>query len=186
MSSSQRFFVFIRAINVGSRRLTNDQLMAPFGRLGFEGVAAYQAAGNITFRSDSPIAGQTERFGPALAEAYGFDPVFFVRTDDELRAILEARPFTATDLARTAGKVQVSFLHRVPDDSMISEVRALIPAEDRIAFVDRHWFWLPENGVSDSQLPVSSVEDVIGPMTMRTLGTIGRMLAKFEPLKSLD
>ena len=180
MSNSQRFFVFIRAINVGSRRLTNEQLVEPFVRLGFEHVSAYQAAGNIAFRSPDHIARQTERLGSALAEAYGFDPVIFVRTVDELRAVAGARPFTSTELAETAGKVQVSFLHGAPDESMIAKVDALVPADDRIGFADRHWFWLPENGVSDSQMPVSSVEDVIGPMTMRTLGTVERMLAKFE------
>ena len=180
MSSSQRFFVFIRAINVGSVRLTNERLIEPFRRLGFDDVAAYQAAGNITLRGDDPLAVEPDQVGPALTEAYGFDPVIFVRSHEEMRAIVAARPFTNRQLEGTAGKVQVSFLQETPDDLMIATVGALVPDDDRIAFVDRHWFWLPKNGVSDSQLPVSSVEDIIGPMTMRTLGTVGRLLAKFE------
>jgi len=180
MGTCQRFFAFIRAINVGRRRLTNDQLIEPFVRLGFDDVAAYQAAGNVTFRSDDPHAAQPERLELALAEAYGFHPVIFVRTVDEMRAIVGARPFTDDDMAGTEGRVQVSFLRDAPDDMRIAEVNALVPAEDRIEFVDHQWFWLPTNGVSDSQLPVSSVEDILGPMTMRTLGTVSRMLDRFE------
>jgi uncharacterized protein (DUF1697 family) len=180
MRTCQRFFAFIRAINIGSRRLTNDQLIEPFVRLGFDDVAAYQAAGNVTFRSDDPNAAQPERLEPALAEAYGLDALTFVRTLSEMRAIVDACPFTDDDIAKTEGRIQVSFLRGTPDDVMITDVLALVPPDDRIEFADHQWFWLPTNGVSDSQLPVSSVEDIVGPMTMRTLGTITRMLDKFE------
>ena len=51
---TDRRFVFLRAINTGGRRLTNDELLAPFDALGLTDAAAYQAAGNVTFRSDRP------------------------------------------------------------------------------------------------------------------------------------
>jgi uncharacterized protein (DUF1697 family) len=175
----QRLFVFIRAINVGSRRLTNEQLIEPFIQLGFKDVAAFQAAGNISLRTEDPDAAQPERLEPALARWYGFDPVAFVRTLDEMRAIVETRPFTEEDLSATAGRVQVSFLRHTPTESLIGDALALVPIEDRVAFSGKEWFWLPKNGVGDSRLPVGSIEGVLGPMTIRTLGTISRMLDKF-------
>ncbi len=45
-------FLFLRAINTGSRRVTNDELLAPLIAAGFADVAAFQAAGNITLRSE--------------------------------------------------------------------------------------------------------------------------------------
>lgn len=178
--SSKRYFAFIRAINVGKRRLSNDELMAPFVRLGLEDVSAYQAAGNITFRTSDPNASRRDRLGAALAEAYGFDPVVFVRTLAELREIVQSRPFSDEQLDGTAGRVQVSFLHEVPSESTMNQARSLVPDDDQIAFVDREWFWLPRDGVSDSKLPVSAVENLIGPLTMRTVGTVSRMFARFE------
>ena len=180
MPHCQRYFVFIRAINVGGRRLTNEQLIEPFARLGLRDVAAYQAAGNITFRSDDPDAVELERLERALTQSFGFDAVIFVRNLDELRAIVETRPFTEEDLAGTEGRVQVSFLRRDADEASIAEVVALVPPDDRVEFVHRQWFWLPRNGISDSQLPVGSIEKILGPMTIRTLGTISRMLDKFD------
>jgi uncharacterized protein (DUF1697 family) len=50
----ERYYAFLRAINTGNRRLSNEQLLAPFLELGFTDVAAYQAAGNVTFRSAAP------------------------------------------------------------------------------------------------------------------------------------
>lgn len=179
MQNSQRVFVFIRAINVGSLRLTNDRLMEPFAGLGFADVAAYQAAGNITFRCDDPTAVKPDLLEAELGRVYGFDPVIFVRTPDEMRKIVTAQPFSPDDIARTQGRIQVSFLRKVPNDSMIGEVFDLAPAGDMVAFFERHWFWLPATGVSDSQLPVKSVEEIVGPITMRTLGTVRRMFDKF-------
>lgn len=159
--------------------MTNDELIDPFRRLGFNDVAAYQAAGNITFLADDPDAVQSERLEAALAAAYGFEGITFVRTLDDVRAITDAQPFTREQLATTAGRVQVAFLKHVPDDASIAEVLALTPTEDQVRFDDRQWFWLPTNGVSDSQMPVGAVEKILGPMTIRTFGTISRMLNKF-------
>lgn len=175
-----RYFAFIRAINTGRRRLTNDLLVEPFLQLGFTGVAAYQAAGNIAFCSDDPEAVGVERLQATLSEAYGFEAPVFVRNHTELRAIDEARPFSDEELAATEGRVQVSFMHSPPKERTIAEVLALVPNGERAVFLNREWFWLPARGVSHSQLPVRTIEELVGPMTMRTLGTITRMLRRFD------
>lgn len=175
-----RYFAYLRAINTGGRRLTNDQLMEPFLRLGLRDVAAYQAAGNITFLSDDPDAVRTERLEAATVEAYGFESPVFVRSHAEVSAIARATPFSDEELARTEGRIQVSFMHRTPGESAVAAALALVPTEERVVFSDREWFWLPIRGVSDSQLPVSAIEGLVGPMTMRTLGTLSRMHAKYS------
>lgn len=172
-----RYFAFIRAINVGGRRLTNEELTRPFIQLGLRDVAAYQAAGNITFRSTDVVPAGPLR--AAIAEAYGFDSPVFVRSQAELNAISAARPFTAAELAETEGRVQISFLDTAPSDSASAEALALVPPGERVVFSGREWFWLPARGISDSQLPISTIEGLVGPMTIRTLGTIERMLEKF-------
>ena len=174
-----RYFAFIRAINTGRRRLTNDLLIEPFLRLGLTGVAAYQAAGNITFCSDDPDAVGVERLHAAVSEAYGFESQVFVRSLSELSAIEEARPFDDGKLAATEERVQVSLMHTASDERTIAEVLALVPNGEKVVFSDREWFWLPVRGISDSHLPIRTIEALVGPMTMRTLGTISRMLGKF-------
>jgi uncharacterized protein (DUF1697 family) len=178
-----RYFAFLRAINTGNRRLTNEQLLAPFHELGFVEVAAYQAAGNVTFRcADTDVdAGAIDesRIEAALADAYGFATPTFVRTHAELEAIVNAAPFADADLARTAGKVQVAFLRRATPPDSIARVMALVPPEDRVVVWEREWYWLPVDGVSTSMLPAGQIESLLGEMTMRTLGTVTRMFTKF-------
>ena len=175
----QRYFAFIRAINTGAQRLTNDQLMEPFLRLGFSDVAAYQAAGNITFRGASPDAASAGRLEAAVTESYGFESPVFVRTCGELAAVDEARPFSDEELAATQGRVQVSFMHTAANESAIAEVMALVPMGERVRFSNREWYWLPAQGISESRLPTSTIERLVGPMTMRSLGTVSRMLDRF-------
>lgn len=179
-SPSRRYFAFLRAINTGGRRLSNDQLMEPFVRLGLRDVAAYQAAGNLTFLSDDPDAVRAERLAAAASEAFGFDSPVFVRSHAELSAVARAKPFSDGEVARTEGRIQVSFMYNAPGETAIAQALALVASGERVVFSDREWFWLPVRGVSDSQLPVRTIEELVGPMTMRTLGTIPRMLAKFS------
>lgn len=174
----QQFFAFIRAINTGGRRLTNDEVTAPFERLGLEDVAAYQAAGNVSFRTDD-ADGLERRLEETLGEAYEFEAPTFVRTSQEMSDIVRSAPFSEAELAATDGKVQVAFLRSAPDAAAIADAAALVPEPDRATTVGREWFWLPQAGISTSDMPVTKIEKVLGPMTIRTLGTLERMLKKF-------
>lgn len=177
--TARRYFAFLRAINTGGRRLTNEQIVEPFVRLGFGDVVAYQAAGNVTFCKEDGDKVEVSRIETVLTDAFGFDAPTFVRTAGDLCSLLEAQPFTADQMSRTEGRVQVAFLRTAPDAKTVAEVQRLVPPDDQIAFVDAHWLWLPAGRISDSQLPVAAVERRVGQMTVRTLGTVARMNQKF-------
>lgn len=176
---TMRMFAFLRAINTGGRRLTNERLLEPFRAAGLHDVAAYQAAGNISFRSDRDLAAIEADLTSLLPAAYGFEAPVFVRTAEELGSRLAGVPFTEEELAATEGRTQITFLAAPPDPTQVDAAMDLVPAADRVVFVGREWFWLPTAGISTSSLPVGRIEDVVGPMTMRTVGTVERMLARF-------
>jgi uncharacterized protein (DUF1697 family) len=176
---AERYFAFLRAINTGRRRLTNDQLLAPFHDTGLTDVAAYQAAGNVTFRCDRDPGEIEVDLAASCAAAYGFDAPVFVRTAAELVARAVGSPFPAEAVARSQGRAQITFMATAPDARRIAEARALVPADDHVVFVGREWLWLPRGGVGESALPVTQIERIVGPMTMRSVGTVQRMLARF-------
>ena len=62
---------------------------------------------------------------------------------------------------------------------LLAEFEALVPAEDEVGVVGREWYWLPVAGISTSAMPVGQIERMLGEMTMRTLGTLQRMVARF-------
>ena len=152
----------------------------PFHELGFSDVAAYQAAGNVTFRSADRAAVDERRIEAALADSYGFAAPTFVRSAAEIESIVASEPFADHDLVGTSGKIQVTFLRAPVPPDRTAAVLALVPPEDRVAVAGRQWYWLPVEGVSTSAVPVGQIERLLGEMTMRTLGTVARMYAKFE------
>lgn len=168
---------FLRAINTGNRRVTNDELCSHFESMGFTSVSAYQAAGNLLF--DPAGKDDLERvIEHGLVERLGYAVPSFVRIAEDVARVASARPFTADELERTAGRVQVAFLRQPPDPGLVEEVVGSAPPDDLLAVEGRELFWLPRAGISDSELRVGEVEKQIGPMTIRTLGTVTRIAHK--------
>lgn len=178
MPSNERSCVFLRAINTGGRRLTNDEVLAPFHVAGFSDVAAYQAAGNIVLRAD-PGALDHRVLDPLVAAAYGFDAPSFVRTFGQLDSLIAGQPFDEREVASTEGRIQVAFLRDAPSQEIIDAIADVVPDDEVVRIDGNTLYWLPLEGISGSKLPVGQVEKLTGPMTIRTLGTIERIVKKF-------
>jgi hypothetical protein len=52
------------------------------------------------------------------------------------------------------------------------KAQAMASDEDRLAVEGTELHWLPRGGISDSELDLKTLESLIGPWTMRTMGTI--------------
>lgn len=53
-------------------------------------------------------------------------------------------------------------------------------AADRLAIERRELYWLPEGGLSDSELDLKAVAAALGLTTIRTKGTIDQIAAKYR------
>lgn len=169
---------FLRGMNLGNRRITNDELRAQFERLGFGSVATFQAAGNVVFEAGE--AGEDElaaAIESGLEEGLGYAVPTVLRSAEELRGIAAAEPFAAAEVA-AAGKLQVLLLAAAPDAAARESVLAHESAADRLAFGPRELFWLPSGRTTDSDLDLRAIEKALPAGTMRTHGTIERLVAK--------
>lgn len=98
---SERTWVgFLRGMNLGGRRLTNDELVDAVRSCGCDDVEAYQASGNVVFGDGRPPDELTAALTGGLADALGYEVPVFLRDAHEVRAIAELAPF------RTLGTVQ--------------------------------------------------------------------------------
>jgi uncharacterized protein (DUF1697 family) len=133
----------------------------------------------VTFRCGDPDAVDERCIERELTAAYGFAVPTFVRSAAEVSAIADVEPFSPTEIARTAGKVQVTFLRSRPSRDQIAALADLASDEDLVRVIGCEWYWLPVDGISGSKLDVGQVQSLLGEMTMRTLGTVARMSSKF-------
>ena len=50
---------------------------------------------------------------------------------------------------------------------------------DMLELVSRELYWWPKDNFLDSELDLKVVEDILGPMTIRTKATIERLAKRF-------
>lgn len=175
-----KYAAFLRAINVGGRRITGAELARAFEDLGLSEVSNFRASGNVVFAAErEPATKLTARIEHGLEAALGYDVAVFLRTDEELRAMAAARPFPAKLAGASEGKLQVSVLGRKPSASAQKRVLAMASDDDRLKFGSRELYWLPSGGILDSELDLKVIDELIGPTTRRTQGTIEALATKF-------
>jgi uncharacterized protein (DUF1697 family) len=175
-----RYAAFLRGMNIGGRRITNDDLRAHVGDLGFEDVESFRASGNVVFAAaGADEAAIAERLESGLGEALGYEVPVFVRSEAEVRSIAELDPFEHSLVASSKGKLQVALLLEKPSAKARREALALASEEDRLAIEGRELYWLPSGGISESELDLNAIGATLGLTTMRTKGTIEQIAARY-------
>ena len=149
-------------MNVGGRRITNDDLRAAFARIGFGDVGVFRASGNVAFDGDDDDA--AARIEAGLESELGYAVPTFVRTAEQMRAIAEDQPFDAKILEERPPK-------SVLDRSTESDQLALGPGAEL--------YWLPSGGLMESELGMDGLADPAGVSTTRTKGTVEQITKKF-------
>jgi uncharacterized protein (DUF1697 family) len=176
----ERHVAFLRGMNLGNRRIKNEELRGEFEALGLAEVACFRASGNVIFVSEEGDEGELGRLiETGLAEALGYEVPVFLRSAAGLRRIAAQEPFDAAALAASRGKLQVAFLPAAPKAGKRKQALALSTEGDRLAIEDRELYWLPSGGISESSLDLSALESVLGTWTMRTRGTVEQIVGKY-------
>lgn len=177
-----RYVAFLRGMNLGNRRIKNDELRRHFEAMGFEEVATFRASGNVIFSTPKQEAEAklATRVEAELDERLGYDVPVFLRSADELAAIATQEPFEADAVAKSKGKLQVSFLKKKPSAAAQKKALALATDEDLLAIEGRELYWLPNGGISESDLDLKATDAALGAGTLRTMGTVEQIAAKLE------
>lgn len=135
----ERYVAFLRGMNLGKRRIKNEELRAEFEALGFEEVATFRASGNVIFaaarkKSEGALTKEVEA---GLGEALGYEVPVYLRSCEEVAAIAAEEPFEAKAVAASKGKLQVLLLAKKPTAAARRKVLALATEEDSLALSAR-------------------------------------------------
>ncbi len=174
-----RYVAFLRGMNLGGRRITNEELRSHFEALGCEDVATFRASGNVVFAKEGRPSELSMQLEEGLGVALGYEVPVFLRSVKQLLSIATQEPFDAKQLAASKGKLQVALLTRKPSAGTARKALALSTDADRLAVEGRELFWLPKGGMSESELDLKVLATMLGSMTIRTKGTIDQIAAKY-------
>ena len=113
------------------------------------------------------------------SEALQYGAVYLFGLACSSLVLAAAAPFDPKLVKASKGKLQVAFLGGPPRRRARDEALAMGTDEDRLAFGKRELYWLPSGGTRDSAFDAKAVEKLLGPITMRTKGTIEQLAAKY-------
>lgn len=175
-----RCVAFLRGINLGKRRLPMKELKRHFEDMGFADVATFIASGNVIFETKARDAARLEvQIETQLAKALGYTVDTFLRRDDEVAAVLKAKPFA--DGVPETGGIYVSFLKQPLPAQQTKGLLASATPADRFCLIGRELYWRREGGVADADIWTSPAVRALKlpTMTMRNITSLQKLAAKF-------
>lgn len=177
----ERYVAFLRGMNLGNRRIKNEELRRRFEEMGFEEVATFRASGNVIFATPERETEGTlaRRVEGELGERLGYEVPVFLRGIEEIAAIAGREPFEAEAVAKSKGKLQVSLLAKEPSAAARKEALAAATDDDLLAIEGRELYWLPSGGIGESDLDWKPIDAALGAGTIRTMGTIEQIAARY-------
>ena len=176
-----RYVAFLRAINVGGRRVKMDHLRKLFEALGFFDVETFIASGNVIFDSPAEDTRNLEhRIEDHLRESLGYEVATFARSASELADISCHQPFAPSDLNAEGASLYVAFLQTPPSAGTEQKLMAFRGEVDDFRVHGREVYWLCRKTMSESSFSGALLEKTLGlPTTIRNATTVKRLAAKY-------
>lgn len=130
----------LRGINLGKRQLKSAELKAVIEGLGFTDVKTLLASGNVVFTASGAKPDTLEtQIHDALAKATGLKSEIFVRSPEEMAAVVAANPFD--DAAKERPSFLVVTFHRKPVDAhAVAALMTDYDGPERAEAVDRELY----------------------------------------------
>ena len=173
-----RRVAFLRAVNLGKRRVDMKRLASVTIDSGFDEVWTYVNSGNVVFDGTGRREAIEDRLQTAYEREFGFECTTFVRTASELRGLVAEAPFNpATDDTHF-----VTFLKSSPTATQARDLEAMSNSFDTLVVRGRDVHWLMHGRSSDSPLKKRDWERILGPNTSTSRNTtmLGRLVSKFD------
>jgi uncharacterized protein (DUF1697 family) len=174
----QRYFGFLRAVNVGGRQLKMAELAQALTDLGLSEAETFIASGNVVFFADvDDVIGLQQRIDDGLSAHFGFPVEIFLRTRADLSDIV-AQVEAATQHDDVA--INVAMVHDGSDETIATALAPWQSASERFDVHRRYFLWLAKVKMSDTAFFKKGYTKKSMPvMTVRSYNTIARMLAKW-------
>lgn len=166
-----RYAVWLRAVNVGGRKVPMADLRALASGLGLGDPRTLLASGNLLVTSPDDAEGVRTRLERALQERFGFAVECVAVPHARLRTLADACPFGGDH-------THVVFFAGIPDADALRRARERASVREVIEPGEGVWYVDFGDGVADSKLAVA-LPRLLAPAvsTVRNLRTVVKLAA---------
>lgn len=167
-----KYVAFLKAINVGDRRMKMVDLAAFFSDLRFDDVTTYIASGNVIFSCPTPP--DVVSIESAFEDQFGFFSQVFFRDETDMASILKRAPWTPDD-----GVTEVSFLVLPPSEEAALELERTVLPPEQLRVSEREIYFLRVGGGEPTTHKESTSMRILGTeMTRRGFTTVVKVAAR--------
>jgi uncharacterized protein (DUF1697 family) len=176
-----RYFAFLRAINVGSRTVKMDYLKKQFEEAGFTNVDTFLASGNVAFETDSADTVKLEQLIERLVQkTFYFEAATFIRTGEDLVSVASYQPVLEAQFAEAVA-YNVAFLKTIVDPEAELNLLKNKTEIDDFMVRGREVYWICKVRQSQSTFSNAVLEKILGgPSTLRGMSTVIKMVNKYH------
>jgi len=178
------FIAMLRGINVtGHGIIKMDALREMCVGLKLRDVRTHIQSGNVIFRTaPTEEAALAKKIQAGIEKAFGLRPEVILRSTREVRAVVEANPFTGRANIEP-GKLLVLFLGVRPSAEVRSKIEALRPDPEELHLIGRElYIYFPDGQGRSKFVPV--LDRILKSTgTGRNWNSVTKMLAIAEELE---
>ncbi len=169
---------FLRAVNLGRRRVPMAKLVEVTEGLGHEDVWTHINSGNVVFEASGSRGDIETSFEDALEAEFGFEVTTFVRTTAELRKVMALQPFEVGG----GDTYFVTFLKEAPSAAGRRQLEGFGADFDTLVPKGRDVHWLMHGKSIDTTITTRQWESVVGKhrSTSRNTTMLTKLLERID------
>ncbi len=172
MTGGAESVVFLRAMNVGRRRVRMADLADVLRGGGFGVVGTHLASGNVVLSDPDPKRSVIET---VIEAGCGFRSEAFVRARRDVTSLLERCPWPWEERL-----VEVSFVERLPEASAARRLEASVAAPEELLVSGREVFFHREGKFVDAVHTEEATQEALGMLsTRRGMATVAGIVDRF-------
>lgn len=175
----------LRGINVSGHKIVRMQdLRELCAVLGFRSIATYLQSGNIVFLDEEkPSFGLSKGIGEAILHEFGFAVPVFVKTSEEMKAVIEGNPFLR-EKGIDRSKLHVTFLSEAAPRSALKNLERLSTKRDRFCVGGQQIHLYCPDGYGNTKFSNTALEKALcvaaTTRNWKTVNTLYEMASKLS------
>jgi uncharacterized protein (DUF1697 family) len=172
-----RFVAFLRAVNLGQRRVKMATVREVLSGLGLDDVDSFANSGNLLFSATGRASDHQDAIRSALEKEFGLELTTFVRTARQVRSLATEKPFGP--IAR--GHTHFALLTLTPLTAKEKKaVAALSNEHDEVVIRGRDVHWLIRSRSPETTLGPKKWQEALpdNPTTARNTTMLERLVRK--------
>ncbi len=173
-----KYCAFLRGVNVKGTNMKMSDVCAVFKNAEMKEVSSVLASGNILFSSDKDVSELKQILEKAMSEFFNYEAFLFIKSEEEINAILKNSPFEKTESFHNYVFVSSSETEKI----LMEEFQNASKTENEKAqIIENTFYWqVPKGNTLDSTFgKILGKKSLKDKMTSRNINTFEKIISKF-------